>query len=176
MDLVADSLLHYLPPVELQTWVHCLHSHCCQVSLVSSFCVCVHISSLLGKGCIDLASLNTAFSVVLQLCWSASWKKESVWPWRSVATWDSPVLCEGNSDTYCTACDIYKVSFKLGPPCWTLLCVPGSRALPGHLLHTGRSTGQKQRCTFGVLPQLPEVLPHSAVRLCMWVILCSPKC
>uniref|UniRef100_A0A3Q4MVZ1 Neuronal PAS domain protein 2 n=1 Tax=Neolamprologus brichardi TaxID=32507 RepID=A0A3Q4MVZ1_NEOBR len=42
------------------------------------FIVCTHT-----VGCIDLASLNTAFSVVLQLY--------------------SPVLCEGNSDTYCTA-------------------------------------------------------------------------
>lgn len=53
------------------------------------------------------------------------------------------------------------------PPSPTLLCVPGSGALSGHLLHAGRSAGQEQRCTFGVLPQLPEVLPHGAVRLCM---------
>lgn len=31
MDLAPDPLLHHLPPVELQTRVYCLHTHCCQV-------------------------------------------------------------------------------------------------------------------------------------------------
>lgn len=33
VDLAADALLHHVPSVELQAWVHRLHSHCCQVSL-----------------------------------------------------------------------------------------------------------------------------------------------
>lgn len=33
VDLVADPLLHHIPSVELQTGVHCLYSHRCQVSL-----------------------------------------------------------------------------------------------------------------------------------------------
>ena len=31
MDLAADTLLHHLPPVELQARVHRLHQHRCQV-------------------------------------------------------------------------------------------------------------------------------------------------
>ena len=34
-------------------------------------------------------------SAVIQLCWSASWEEESVWPWRALSTWDSSLLCEG---------------------------------------------------------------------------------
>lgn len=31
VDLASDPLLHHLPPVEFQTWVYCLHTHCCKV-------------------------------------------------------------------------------------------------------------------------------------------------
>lgn len=31
VDLASDPLLHHLPPVELQTRVYCLYTHCCKV-------------------------------------------------------------------------------------------------------------------------------------------------
>ena len=44
MDLAADTLLHHLPPVELQARVHCLYQHRCQVR---SFVVVAFFSPVL---------------------------------------------------------------------------------------------------------------------------------
>lgn len=61
----------------------------------------------------------------------------------------------------------FPLAFGHEPGCLTSLCVPGSGAVFGHLLHTAPAAGQKQRRGVGVLPQLPEVLPHGDVGLCM---------
>lgn len=85
VDLVADPLLHHIPSVELQTWVHCLHSHRCQVSL--------------GLGvCCWPAPINWNQTLsFFQLCWSASWEEASVWFRRTVPTWDRSLFGEGKT-------------------------------------------------------------------------------
>lgn len=44
--MAADSLLYHVPPVELQTWVYCLHSHRCQVHLTASYVVLLFLRLL----------------------------------------------------------------------------------------------------------------------------------
>lgn len=88
VDLAADALLHHLSPVELQTGVYCLHTHCCEV--------CGRTFSLKLKGrrfmCISFVMFG------LQLCcckdrspqragdrrfaaWDHSWQSEAFAPW-----------------------------------------------------------------------------------------------
>lgn len=187
MDLVADSLLHHLPSVELQTWVHCLHSHCCQVSLiVVSYSLCSGICK--GKKVCTksfnkfrLRSVFLLLCVVFQLCWSASWKEASVWLWRAVPARDRSLFSEGKSSVpfyiQCvtltrsafpsssslniTLCSRLRSCTWISAPRWTLHGT--ETAVHVRCPPTAPGSPPTQRCrTLHVShPLLPKVLTHS---------------
>lgn len=115
---------------------------------------------------------------MFQLCWSAGREEASIWLWGAVSTRDRSLFSEGQTSVVllhrvhilCNQVNHYMLISSL-----YFSLFSGSGAVLGHLLHAGPSTGQKRWRTFGFLPQLPEVLPHSVVRFCMWVIPLFPK-